>query len=93
MATHTHTTGATAIIWPDLFGRIADIPEPAPRPDADLLTLCAVSSGLSRVPASTGLLATGAQPTRASIPDVGAWSRPYAWGLNAKLSRLPHATT
>ena len=41
MAIHTSTTVATATIWPDLFGRIADIPAPAPRPDGELLALCA----------------------------------------------------
>ena len=41
MAVHTPSTITTAALWPDLFGRIADIPAPAPRPDADLLTLCA----------------------------------------------------
>jgi hypothetical protein len=80
MATHTNTTAATATIWPDLFGRIADIPAPAPRSDADLLTLCADfrrhHATLAATPYEDELATNAAFTTRQHAADSLAILRP-----------------
>ena len=73
MATHAHTTTATAIIWPDLFGRIADIPPPITRPDADLLTLCAefrrADIALAAIPDVDGPVLDAAWDARQAVAE------------------------
>ena len=91
MATHSHSTIATAAIWPDLFGRIADIPASDPRPDAELFTLCTefhrADIALAAIPSTDEQALDAAWEARQRIADRLMTLRPTTdAGRRAKAS-------